>query len=120
VGKAIALGEEFGVEVNHLDAIGASDAAIIINTTPVGMSSHDESASVIPADAWHGRSIAYDLVYNPLETRFLADARQSGCQIVSGIEMLVAQAARQFELWTGRQPSIETMRQAALEKVSTA
>jgi 3-dehydroquinate dehydratase/shikimate dehydrogenase len=118
VSRAAALGDEFGVEVKHLDAIGASDATIIINTTPVGMSSHNESASIFPADAWRGRRIAYDLVYNPMETRFLEEARRSGCQIVSGIEMLVAQAARQFELWTGRQPSIETMRQAALEKVS--
>src|SRR5205085_754254 len=116
--KAAALADEFGVQVNPIAAVGESDAAVIINTTPVGMSSHDEGASVIPAEAWRGRRIAYDLVYNPLETRFLADARRHGCQTLSGVEMLVAQAARQFELWTGRLPSLETMRQAALEKVS--
>jgi 3-dehydroquinate dehydratase/shikimate dehydrogenase len=120
INRAAALGDEFGVEVNQIAAIGESEAEVIINTTPVGMSSHDEGASVIPAEAWRGRRIAYDLVYNPLETRFLSDARRMGCQVLSGIEMLVAQAARQFELWTGRQPSIETMRQAALTKVTPA
>ncbi|MFL6216084.1 MAG: shikimate dehydrogenase [Blastocatellia bacterium] len=116
--KAAALADEFGVEMNHLDAISESDAEVIINTTPVGMTNHSDGTSVIHADTWHGRRIAYDLVYNPLETRFLADARRHGCLGLSGIEMLVAQAARQFELWTGRLPSIETMRQAALKKVS--
>jgi shikimate dehydrogenase len=118
VNRAAALADEFGVEVHNIAAFGESEVEIIINTTPVGMSRHDEGASVIPAEAWRGRRIAYDLVYNPLETQFLADARRMGCQVLSGIEMLVAQAARQFELWTGRQAPTETMRRAALEKVS--
>jgi len=113
--KAAALAREFNVAVDSLEAIAASDAEIIINTTPVGMLNHDEGTSVVPRAAWAGRKIAYDLIYNPRETRFLADARQQGCVTINGVEMLVAQAARQFELWTGRQPPVEVMR-AALEK----
>ena len=120
VTKAAALSDEFGVAVDRIEAAGDSDAEIIINTTPVGMTGHDEGASVIPADVWRGRKVAYDLVYNPLETRFLADARGQGCLALSGVEMLVAQAARQFEMWTGRPAPVETMRRAALEKVSPA
>jgi shikimate dehydrogenase len=59
------------------------------------------------------RHIAYDLVYNPLETRFLLDARAEGCQTIGGLEMLVAQAALQFALWTGRSAPLDAMRDEA-------
>jgi shikimate 5-dehydrogenase len=41
-------------------------------------------------------------VYNPLETQLLRDAREAGCETLGGLEMLVAQAEKQFELWTGK------------------
>ena len=63
------------------------------------------------------RTAAYDLVYNPLETRFLQDARSMGCLTISGIEMLVAQAVVQFELWTGKKAPADLMREAALAKL---
>ena len=66
----------------------------------------------------HRRVIVYDLVYNPLETKLLIDARAAGCRTISGLEMLIAQAALQFELWTGRKPPIEEMRSAALAKIT--
>jgi 3-dehydroquinate dehydratase / shikimate dehydrogenase len=113
--KADALAHEFNVAVDSIEAIAASDADIIINTTPVGMLNHDEGTSVIPGGVWAGRKVAYDLIYNPRETRFLADARRHGCVTINGVEMLVAQAARQFELWTGHQSPVEVMR-AALEE----
>jgi 3-dehydroquinate dehydratase/shikimate dehydrogenase len=116
--KAAALADEFGIAVDHLKAIAGSAADIIINTTPLGMANHSEGESIIPRAAWRNRKIAYDLIYNPFETRFLADARQQGCLSLSGIEMLVAQAVRQFELWTGRTPPVELLRAAALEKVA--
>ena len=64
------------------------------------------------------RKIAYDLVYNPLDTRFLSDARAEGCQTIGGLDMLVAQAALQFELWTGIKPPIDAMREAAKAKIT--
>jgi 3-dehydroquinate dehydratase/shikimate dehydrogenase len=48
--------------------------------------------------------IVYDLVYAPAESRLLADAHEAGCLTIGGLEMLVAQAERQFELWTGHSP----------------
>jgi shikimate dehydrogenase len=48
--------------------------------------------------------IVFDLVYAPAETRLLADARSEGCLTIGGLEMLIAQAERQFELWTGQRP----------------
>jgi 3-dehydroquinate dehydratase / shikimate dehydrogenase len=116
--KAGALADDFAIAVEPIEAIVESDADIIINTTPVGMINHKEGESIIPHAAWRNRKIAYDLIYNPLETRFLADARRQGCVTISGIEMLVAQAERQFELWTGRRPPTDRLRAAALEKVA--
>ena len=82
------------------------------------MKHHSEDSSPVPRSALRNRQIAYDLVYNPLETRFLKEAREEGCQTISGIEMLIAQAALQFELWTGRRPPVDLMRDAALEKLA--
>jgi shikimate 5-dehydrogenase len=48
--------------------------------------------------------IVFDLVYTPAETPLLADARAAGCLTIGGLEMLIAQAERQFELWTGQRP----------------
>jgi shikimate dehydrogenase len=118
VGRAKRLADSFGVSVSRLDEIASSGASILINTTPVGMRGHDEGHSPVPCEAFDGRPLAYDLVYNPLETRFLKDATDAGCETVSGIEMLVTQAALQFEMWTGRRPSLDLLREAALEKLS--
>ena len=83
------------------------------------MRGHSEGESPVPYEAFDGRRLAYDLVYNPLETRFLKEAQGAGCKTISGIEMLVAQAALQFELWTQKRPSIELLRDAALEKLTS-
>ena len=115
--KARPLAEEFDVRVENLEAFEASDAAIVINTTPVGMRGHSEGATPVPRSALRGRRVVYDLVYNPLETALLKDARAEGCATLSGIEMLVAQAAEQFRLWTGLRPSIDLMREAALSTI---
>jgi len=112
-----ALTEAFDVSVSPIESLAASDVSVVINTTPVGMRGSSEGSSPVPRAWLRDRRIAYDLVYNPLETRFLAEARAEGCQTISGLDMLVAQAALQFELWTGRQPPIDVMRQAAKVKV---
>jgi 3-dehydroquinate dehydratase/shikimate dehydrogenase len=113
VQRARELGESFGIHASPIESLSSSDASVIINATPVGMRGHSEGASPVSADALRGRHLAYDLVYNPAETRFLADARTEGCQTIGGIEMLVAQAALQFALWTGKEPPLDAMRDAA-------
>jgi len=61
--------------------------------------------------------IVFDLVYAPAETRLLADARAAGCMTIGGLEMLVAQAERQFELWAGAPPPAGLFQQAAGQSV---
>jgi shikimate dehydrogenase len=56
--------------------------------------------------------VAFDMVYEPEETRFLREAREEGAMTIGGLEMLLAQAVGQFEAWTGRDAPIDVMRQA--------
>ena len=86
----------------------------MINTTSVGMSP-DRSASPWPDDvALPKHTVVCDLVYNPLETALLARAKAAGNPTIDGLGMLIHQGAHAFEIWTGQQPSIDIMRQAAL------
>jgi shikimate 5-dehydrogenase len=71
---------------------------LLVNATPVGAW---PAVAASPVDA-PVADVAYDLVYNPIETMFLARARAAGARTIGGIDMLVEQAARQFEWWTDR------------------
>jgi len=89
------------------------DVDIVINATPVGMSPHVEA---LPTDLARLRTrVVFDMVYHPYETRLLADARRRGLMAISGLEMLVAQGARQFEIWTGQSAPRALMEQAVLQ-----
>ena len=72
---------------------------VIINATPVGMGNGRESP--LQEQEINARYV-FDMIYDPAETRFLKLAKQRGAQIIPGIEMFVHQAARQFEIWTGK------------------
>ena len=84
---------------------------LLVNTTPLGTWPEVER-SPLPGGPFDGR-LVYDLVYNPPETRLMADAARAGCDAIGGLDMLVAQAVRQFAWWTGETPSADLFRQAA-------
>ena len=90
----------------------------MVNATPLGTRGQLENETPATAAQLREVRLAYDLVYNPIETRFIREARAAGCEVLSGIEMLLAQAIEQFKLWTGRAPDIEVMRTAALRRLS--
>jgi 3-dehydroquinate dehydratase/shikimate dehydrogenase len=115
--RAQPIAESFGVRVLPLDEFAASGAQVVINATQLGMRGQAEDEIPVPREALRGRLIAYDLVYNPLDTRFLREAREEGCRIITGLDMLVCQAALQFRLWTGMDAPVELMRRAALEMI---
>lgn len=83
------------------------EVALVVNATPAGM------APGIDLSPWPAeiplpeKAAVYDLVYSPAETRFVKMARQAGLQAHTGLGMLVEQAARAFEIWTGMKPSCE-------------
>jgi 3-dehydroquinate dehydratase/shikimate dehydrogenase len=83
---------------------------ILVNATPAGTGA--EGINPIAGAPLDGE-IVFDLVYAPAETRLLAEARAAGCLTIGGLEMLVAQAERQFELWTGHQPPADLFARAA-------
>ena len=72
---------------------------LIINTTPLGMFPQVKTCPDIPFQDLSGANLVYDLVYNPLETLFLKNARKSGAAVKSGIEMLHLQAEESWNIW---------------------
>jgi shikimate dehydrogenase len=85
------------------------EARVLIHCTPIGMAPKIGN-SCVPAQFLHRGLTVMDIVYNPRETRLLADAKAAGCPTISGLEMFVHQAAVQFERWTGRPAPVQVMR----------
>jgi 3-dehydroquinate dehydratase / shikimate dehydrogenase len=99
--RDVSKAESFGVGCQQLASASFRDYDLVINTTPLGSGAYIDQSPVTAAQL-NGVSCAYDLIYNPADTRFLQEARKAGCDTIGGLEMLVAQAKIQFELWTGR------------------
>jgi 3-dehydroquinate dehydratase / shikimate dehydrogenase len=110
VNAARDVAADVGVGYAPMPPVAAS-WDLLVNATPVGMEPHVEETPW-PDARFDGR-LVYDLIYNPQETRLLREARGAGCETLGGLEMLVAQASRQFEIWTGRAPAPGVMRDAA-------
>ena len=84
---------------------------VILNATPVGMG-HSKDSPLKPEDI--KAKYVFDMVYDPIETPLLKAARARGSEVIPGIEMFVQQAARQFEIWTGKPAPADEMRRVAL------
>jgi len=96
------------------------EADLIVNATPIGMrGTPGEGVSPLPREVLHEGQIVADLVYHPRETPLLEAAAGVGAICLGGIGMLVHQAARQFELWTGHQAPLEVMAEAAASSIGT-
>ena len=93
------------------------DANILINATSVGMHP-DVDRSLVDPSWLRPELCVMDIVYNPIETKLAKDARLTGANVVSGIEMLVYQGATSFEIWTNHQAPIKVMKAAVLNKLS--
>ncbi len=90
---------------------------LVVNTTPIGMTPHeDENPWPDDCDLPSG-AIIYDLVYNPAETAFIRAAKAAGLDCIGGLDMLIEQAALAFECWTGLDAPRDVMRVAAFEKL---
>jgi 3-dehydroquinate dehydratase/shikimate dehydrogenase len=107
--KARSTTETFDVPCELLSNASFAGYDVVINATP---------ATPAVAEQLAGARLVYDLIYNPIETEFLKEARRAGCQTLGGLEMLVAQARLQFELWTGKTPSPALMYDTAAAALS--
>jgi 3-dehydroquinate dehydratase / shikimate dehydrogenase len=113
--KAKAFATEFGFAFSQLSEASKFSGDLLINATAVGMFPRVDEIP-IPSEAIRYRYV-FDMVYNPLETRLLQAARSRAIAI-SGLEMFLGQAARQFELWTGQQAPLQLMREVALARLA--
>ena len=97
-------------------AAAMKNADVVIHCSPVGM--HPKAdVSLIPADLFRPGQVVFDIVYTPLETKLLADARARGLKVISGVEMFINQAVLQFEKFTGVDAPVEVMRRVVMEKL---
>ncbi|MDZ7680639.1 MAG: shikimate dehydrogenase [Fodinibius sp.] len=82
----------------------AENSTIIVNATPLGMYPKIDDSPVRDTEIpWLENRICYDIVYNPITTRFLEQAKKAGAETtIGGLEMLIQQASESFRLWTGR------------------
>lgn len=98
------------------------EAALVVNTTPVGMDPHGDQSPLAPEVLARlpGAAIAYDLIYTPRPTRFLQLAQAQGLQTFDGVEMLVQQGAAALEKWIPRSAPVEIMRTTLLAHIDGA
>lgn len=123
VERAQALVDHFGSKIEAASWNQAqgfvSSADVIVNTTSLGMSGHGE-VEAFPLDFTKAKAaaVATDIVYIPLETPFLAQARQAGLRCVDGLGMLLHQAVPGFEHWFGVRPEVtDALRQIILDDI---
>lgn len=97
---------------NNIDLSGN---ALIVNATPVGMEGKFEGQSPLSQftlDSLSKNTFVYDIVYKPRKTKLLDMAEQKGMPILSGLDMLVLQGAKAFNIWTNCEPNVKVMRDA--------
>lgn len=108
---------DLNFEYGGLDDLPASlkDADILIDTTPVGMYPNINDEPVATEDMIHSDLIVNDIVYNPLETTLIKEAKKVNAKTISGIKMLLYQGAENFKIWTEKEAPIDVMEKALLE-----
>ena len=113
---------DFGSEVGAFELLpdylarALATADILVNATNVGMSPNND-ASPVPTGLIKRGLVVVDIVYNPVRTKLLEDARAAGAVTVQGLDMLVWQGALAFERWTGQPPPFALMKEVALEEL---
>lgn len=112
-------GAQISSELMNGDSLAAAmgKADVIIHCTPIGMHPK-EDASLVPAELFRSGQVVLDIVYNPLQTKLLADAEARGLQTISGVEMFINQAVLQFEIFTGGPAPEEVMRRVVMESLA--
>ncbi len=122
VNRTLSKGEELVSSVNGFFGGSAEcgtmeelkDVDVVVNTTPVGMVP-DVGKSPVLRKFLRKSHVVMDIVYNPVETRFLRDAKSLGCVTIPGVEMFVGQGAKSFELFCGKKAPKGVMRDAVLK-----
>ncbi len=118
--KGRSLAGEFEIEFLTPSSVRhplADDFDIIVNATPLGTAGSSVNFAILEADQLRGIKLVYDLVYNPSETTLIREAIAAGVPAIGGLEMLLAQGAKQFEIWTGSDAPVDAMRTAVRKRL---
>ena len=117
VAKAWAFADESEIPLDLISNFDPSaNTDILVDTTPLGMSGSFEQETLFTADQLKGVKFVYDLVTKPYDTPIIREAKEAGIPAIGGLEMLVAQGAKQFEIWTGKMAPIEKMKELVLAR----
>jgi len=112
-----SLARACGAESLLREQVNGRKFDALVHATPLGMFPHPETcffSDALPA------SLVFDMVYNPLETTLLRNAASQGLTVISGLQMFLEQATRQFEIWTGAPAPRAVMEKAAIEALAPA
>ncbi|MCS7271671.1 MAG: shikimate dehydrogenase, partial [Gemmataceae bacterium] len=107
--RAHRLAEEVKCRAVDWQARHSVSCDVLINCTPVGMHPNVDEAPIHFSFLNPGMTV-FDTIYRPETTLLIREAQSRGCQTITGVDMFVRQAARQFELFTGLTPDLELMR----------
>jgi len=107
--KRLAADVGENARAHPLKDLHADNYDILVNATPVGMTP-DVDATPVPVEALRPGAVVFDTIYTPVETSLVREARQVGCRAITGLEMFLTQAARQFTLWTASRAPRRVMR----------
>jgi shikimate dehydrogenase len=102
----------------ELDGV-IEQAAAVINATSVGMYPALGESPIGDQAKFRSGQVVMDLIYTPLETRFLSQASRCGARTISGLEMFLHQGARSFEIWLGRQMPLDQLRPVILNELKS-
>lgn len=117
--KAELLANEFKVAVDHLTTDKLPLAAdIVVNATPLGMKGIDEDTSPLTASQLEGVKFVYDLVTRSVDTPIVCEAKKVGIPAIGGLEMLIAQGMKQFEIWAGQPAPEQVMRRTVIDRLT--
>ena len=100
------LARQAGAKTCKKEALAKTAFDVIVNATPIGMAGN-KAGAIIEGEI--NAKLVFDLVYNPLETPLIHQARKQGIPFITGIEMFIQQGARQFEIFTGKPAPEEEM-----------
>ncbi len=90
------------------------NSKLVVNTTPLGMTPDVDDAVINSSNFFNKNQIVFDLIYNPQTTKFLNFAKLSGAEIINGLDMLIYQAAKSFQLWTSEKFPVEEVKGSLL------
>ena len=88
----------------------------LVNATSLGMSPKEDTCILPDSTYFHKGLVVADVVYNPRETKFMKLAKASGAIVYNGLDMLLYQGAKSFELWTGNKMPVEVIKEKIFEK----